>query len=394
VLTDRISSSVYKQGMDFGEINAYRLFESSFPFKVPKYYFGDISNESSNYILILSRIPFAGLSRPDNKGSLRPFQVEGPYGKCRDFELMGDPFEYYSLIMRQLGKVAGRDKLGFAGDPAVCDRLFGTITEVREQCWESIKPGPTGENPTSLLPKIEFAIKFISETGKIIFPDYVTSESFQTTFRNVLMTVSAYDAEIRYWKNIDTNYYSMVHQNLNVDNAYFWKDENGKLDCGVLDFGGFGRNCIGHAVWWVLMAADFDIIKRLPGLMHMLASTYAEYGGPKVNPEILELMVLMTAMNNCVFMMGTISNCLRQCPPSTWSEITDPRDERIWGYIDGKGTLRTTMRALVNQVRIIGELNGEASVERWIRDIWVNHLKLPKKSKDVIWGIGAKKAES
>ncbi|CAE7342362.1 unnamed protein product [Symbiodinium microadriaticum] len=55
---DRLSSSVLKQPMDFFEINTYRLAETTLPIPTPKFYYGDISNLTSNFILITERVPF------------------------------------------------------------------------------------------------------------------------------------------------------------------------------------------------------------------------------------------------------------------------------------------------------------------------------------------------
>eukprot|EP00913_Durusdinium_trenchii_P023581 g22156.t1 len=77
---DRLSSSVLKQPMDFCEINTYRLVETKLPTPTPK-----------------------------KKGQIKPFEVEGPYDKCKDYELNGDPKEYYTLIMEveSSGSAAG-----------------------------------------------------------------------------------------------------------------------------------------------------------------------------------------------------------------------------------------------------------------------------------------------
>ena len=80
--------------MDFYEINAYRLIEASMPIKIPKFYFGDISNESSNFILITERVPFTGMP------PLKPFEIEGPYVKCKDFEMNGTDKDHYCLLMQ------------------------------------------------------------------------------------------------------------------------------------------------------------------------------------------------------------------------------------------------------------------------------------------------------
>ncbi|CAK9112003.1 unnamed protein product [Durusdinium trenchii] len=82
---DRMSSSVNKQPMDFYEVNCYRILESTMPVKLPKFYFGDISNESSNFILITERVQFAGMP------PLPPMMIEGPYEKCKDFDASQRP---------------------------------------------------------------------------------------------------------------------------------------------------------------------------------------------------------------------------------------------------------------------------------------------------------------
>ena len=62
--SDRLSSSVNKQPMEFYELNSSRLLEASLPVKIPKYYFADISNETSNWILITESVSFHDPKRP------------------------------------------------------------------------------------------------------------------------------------------------------------------------------------------------------------------------------------------------------------------------------------------------------------------------------------------
>merc|ERR1719399_1850421 len=56
--TDRLSSSVNKQPAELYEVNAYRMLEAYLPMRTPRFYFGDISNETSNWIIITERIDF------------------------------------------------------------------------------------------------------------------------------------------------------------------------------------------------------------------------------------------------------------------------------------------------------------------------------------------------
>ena len=38
-----------------------RLAETKLPTQTPKFYYGDISNETTNYIIITERVPFVGM---------------------------------------------------------------------------------------------------------------------------------------------------------------------------------------------------------------------------------------------------------------------------------------------------------------------------------------------
>ena len=105
----------------------------------------------------------------------------------------------------------------------------------------------------------------------------------------------------------DPDYVALSHANLNVDNAYYWRDEAstfpetlvmlghicilclwrtnknprwqevelgiqpfgsvlspqaGKLTCGVLDWGGFGASCLGHKLWWYFNCSEFEMLKE------------------------------------------------------------------------------------------------------------------------------------
>ena len=37
----------------------------------------------------------------------------------------------------------------------------------------------------------------------------------------------------------DPDYIAYAHPNLNIDNAYWWRDDKGVLDAGLIDWSGF-----------------------------------------------------------------------------------------------------------------------------------------------------------
>eukprot|EP00439_Symbiodinium_sp_Y106_P035832 s775_g4.t1 len=286
---DRLSSSVLKQPMDFLEINTYRVAETYLPMRTPKFYFGDISNETSNYILITERIPFAELEGRAKGEALRPYEIEGPYDKCKDYELHGSGKEYYTLIMKMSAKLAAADKSFRMGSKSFLASNFGAPPVSTSPADFGVNFfGPSGDSAQATMQKLKIGIRFFSKTASMMFPDYVRSDAYIEKFTRTMMTFQAYAREIDYWKHLDHDFIALGHANLNVDNAYFWRDEHGKLDCGVLDWGGFGSACVGHKLYWYINCAEWDNNRdNLRFYVETFVETYHAEGGPKIDPVTL-----------------------------------------------------------------------------------------------------------
>lgn len=385
--TDRLSSSVYKQPMDLCEINTYRLFEAALPMKTPKYYYADISNETSNFILITERIPYAEIS--SRKPQLQPFEIEGPYDKCKDFQLRAAAKEYYVLLMQMTGRIAGVHKAGrFGSEEAVGINLTKPPAGPENPAAFGFNPlGCSGEAPESYRRKLDTAVKFFGETAKVVFPPYAPEEAFQDKFTKTLLTWNAYQGEIEYFKVLSPDYVALGHNNLNVDNAYFWRDEQGRLDCGVIDWGGFGVLNLGHKIYWILNCSDFEHIQaNLEAYLEAFVAAYHEYGGPLLDVKLVRLHIFLTAIANLSQMIGAIPNCFSMCAAKEWETIRDRQDPRIADNINGKSTLRSTLRQVDNGLRLLEELKADEVLEGWIQDVWIGQFKQERKPDSFIFG--------
>lgn len=376
--SDRFSSSVYKQPMDFMELNTYRLLESALPFATPRFYYGDISNETTNFILITERVPFA--EHQGRKARMAPYEVEGPFDKCKDFNLRQPHKEYYLVMLQKQALISAKWKLGgmppaIYSDPSADPAAYG-VSPVRA----------TGENPGACSPKLDSAIKFMSETAKAVFPDFVKDEAFKQKFKDTMMKINAYTAELNYFKNADSEYCALGHQNLNVDNAYFWRDENNVLDCGVFDFGGFASSNLPHKIWWMLNMAEFENVKEnMDEYIDAFTKMYHEYGGPMLDRELCRITVLVTALQNCMIMVAALPNALKQCPTKEWTTIKDRHDPRIADNVDNKSTLRTNIHVLNVTVRVLEEMEADKVMDEWIRDVWVGKYGQVEKTENMIY---------
>jgi len=388
--SDRISSSVYKQPMDLHEINTYRLMEAAFPMKTPKFYYGDISNETSNFILITARIPYAEMGMEPGKMQLKPFDVEGPYDKCKDaLQLRGPPEDYYTLLMEVAAKIAGLHKAGkMVSEDVLKASLRGVPADpANPAAWGLNPKAPTGEPPATLQSRLNLALKFVTETAKAVFPEYVTTQAWQDKFTNTMMTWSAYSNEIQYWLHSDLSYVSLGHNNLNSDNAYFWRDDKGKLDCGVIDWGGFGEGPLGHKMWWTFNCADFDQFRQhLSRYVDTFISTYCASGGPSLDKELFREHVLISTLPNMMFMVRAVPDCMKMCPLKEWATITDRKDPRIANNVNGKSTLRTTIHVLTNTIRVLEEMGTDRVLDRFIQDVYVRKWNCTPKTHEMIFG--------
>merc|ERR1712176_105714 len=104
----------------------------------------------------------------------------------------------------------------------------------------------------------------------------------------------------------------------------------------------------------MLNMAEFDQIKdNFDAYLDAFIRMYQEYGGPPISKESVELMTIITALQNCMIMIAAIPNSLKMCPPKEWSTIKDRHDPRIAGNIDNKSTLRSMVHVLDVTFRVL-----------------------------------------
>jgi len=347
--SDRIAQSVMGfQGGELGEINVSRLLESRLPFRIPKYYFGDFSNETTNWILITERIPFNSFS----KEKLEPFDVEPPYEKMMDWNLRGPPQEYYDLLMLAGGKMAGMYKAGQLGRISAIDKTFGNDSLRPKDQW-GMQKGSTGLQASEFQAKIKMGVEFIMAVAKAIFDEDLTTPSIVETYKNILSIVNAYKMEILYYSNMDADYVSCLHGNLNVDNTFWWRDEDGKLDVGLLDLN-TGVGSLGVKLWWSLYGCEPEfLVEHCDRLLELFIKAYQENGGPSLDFKKLKMHFILAAMDQGVGLLGAVPQIYRMCKKKTFEDIKSRRDPRIAENIDGKNTLRLYCGGFVMMMTLI-----------------------------------------
>eukprot|EP00930_Biecheleria_cincta_P082590 TRINITY_DN722_c0_g1_i4.p1 TRINITY_DN722_c0_g1~~TRINITY_DN722_c0_g1_i4.p1 ORF type:complete len:617 (-),score=122.63 TRINITY_DN722_c0_g1_i4:128-1978(-) len=393
---DRLSSSVNKQPAELYEINAYRYLEATLPMKTPRFYFGDICNETSNWILITERIDFHdfegnnfGKPTGEHPPPLPAYEIEGPYDKCIDSgNLRGDHMEYYLLMTRVGAKMAGLAKSGQMGSQELLSKSFRSHPDIKNPAVWGMNPQAASGQPIKQQDNIvNMSIDMMSDWAKQVFPPYVTSDAFKKKFKKTMNTMNAYVAEINYWMHMNEDYVALGHMNLNVDNAYFWRTPEGKLDCGVFDWGGMGTSSYGNKLWWFYYCADYEVLDKGMGkLCETFCEDYKASGGPQLDAKELEMMVIIAGLNQMPGLMAAVPQIIKMCPKKNWPEIKDRYDPRIALNVDDKSTLRTYLHCMNNIVRIIEEKNGAEVLESFVKDIYVGRMNQTAKTDAMING--------
>src|SRR5690606_29506218 len=72
---------------------------------------------------------------------------------------------------------------------------------------------------------------------------------------------------------------ALCHWNANVDNAWFWRNSEGALDCGLMDWGNVSQMNVAMALWGCLSAAETDLWnEHLPELLDLFVREFANRG--------------------------------------------------------------------------------------------------------------------
>ncbi len=131
-----------------------------------------------------------------------------------------------------------------------------------------------------------------AETYPGLLPANVRSPAFLTRFRRELPRLSA--AESAVWSRLrqQRDFVALCHWNANVDNAWFWRDAGGTLQCGLMDWGCAGRMHVAMAVWGAMCSAETDVWDRhLDELLSHFAAEFHASGGAELDVDVLRTSV-------------------------------------------------------------------------------------------------------
>jgi hypothetical protein len=289
-----------------GEIEMGRLSrERQLPVTTTQYYFGDYSSYTGNYILITERVPFG----------VDP--VEPAYRKGYDHEVPNVE-EHYEVLTRSLARLVAAHKRGDLGHDL-------------EEIFPFGKAAPDFAPISDSEPRLDRLINFIGSVAPQLFSSEVTQPEFLKAWReDVLFGLEHKDKLLAYLlSNVD--YTGLCHINLNIDNAWFWRDEKGQLQAGILDWGGAGQASIAQALSGMLMMPEphkhITLVKRV---IDIFIEECAIQGGPQIDRDELYFQYKASIYSTALFMFVTIlSDALDYFPDEYFSAMESRMDPRL-----------------------------------------------------------------
>lgn len=278
-----------------------------FPITVPKCYFADYDPATISGLLITERIAYGS-------GGIEPCPE-----KCMDYRL-ADPLPYYQALTLDMARLAGAHKAGRLGDDLPGRFPFDP---------DVIDPGSRiPYSPEALHQKLEKLCAFVAEVPQL-FPGGL-AETVETFIAEAPMVLDL-ELDIRRFLNQRSEMIALCHWNMNLDNAWFWRGEDGTLQAGLLDWGSVGQMNVAQAFFGMTCAAEPDfLIAHLRDLIELFVAEYSASGGPAIDADEMILMVkLSIAVLGVAWMLDAPSLVAQEVPD--YALIKDRKDPRLTG---------------------------------------------------------------
>jgi len=328
------------------EILFNQYVNASLPFRTPKFYFGDMSCRTSNFVLISESLTLASSSTRGKRQEA--FQFEAAPLKGMDSTL-NDAIAKYYAIWRTNAIMAAWCHSGKLGEqfPALLEKpppqqAFSAVPEKKFR------------------PKWEEARDFILNVGTGCFPEDIATEGYMAQLEAEAVAVAkSLSCFNDYLKGIDSGF-GLIHVNCQVDNAFFWVDEFGRTDCGLLDFAGMLKLSWFAPTLGVNLkpaSAEFRAF-HLESASRLFVDTLAEFGGPALDVEGFIRTVRITEFRNVITAMSSVSSGLfggiyESMPRDKWCQ-TITLGDAMW--------LKEDVSTMMLRSRVVGLSLG---VQAW-----------------------------
>jgi len=266
----------------------------SFPINVPAAYFADYHHESKTGLLITQRIAFGAEG------------IEAHRGKCLDHDLV-DPLSYYQTIIRALARIAAAHKSGRLSPDIAARFPYDPLAAAAEN--------PISYDERQMRDLVAQYADFAAECPQLL-PAHIVTSAFIGKLEHEVCRYLEHEATIKRFLQSNADLIALCHWNAQIDNAWFWRDSSGALQCGLMDWGHVNQMNVAFSLWGCLSGADQEIWDRhLEELLALFADEFHRHGGPRIAvPELKLHLQLYSAIMGLSYFMASPSRILFRLP--------------------------------------------------------------------------------
>lgn len=336
---------------DEGEIMFNRVLSAAVPLKVPKYYFGDISRKNTNCCLICEKLDFA--KEWKSLDEFAPFEIFPMCDKNKDYNIPDKGRSMYPALGTAMGKLVGAYHSGKMGSKERLARLFyGASEDVAGRLSEGWPPAwlqsPSPETLQFLEAQSEqnvqlmqgmclVACDFMLNVCPGLFPTELKDRQYLKQFLKQVSHVAQYQTEIDAYMGSCADCFSLVHGNLQIDNAFFYKNEKGEVEAGLLDWGGVSHSNAVNAMVRNWIAAEPEVMDDVDEqILDRFIQACQASGGPKLDKSKVLYMARLTQATFGFAMATHLSQIYKLYPKAdpVWKDIKDRWDSRVEGVFN------------------------------------------------------------
>jgi len=311
---------------DGPEMDFMRILSAAAPCRSPKYYFGDICLKTGVALLITER-----LEVPAHTSDFGPYEYEPfPY-KSVDY-LLDEPLQYYEAMTRNIAELAAWGKIG---------KLGGNIEEVF----------PPPQHPAAYSlgteKRVETYMAFLADHARCLVPATMRTAQVRESMKTVLGEVERAQKAILDTLFAQRAYCGFTHQNMNTDNATFWRDADGRVHSGFIDWGRFKKDNFARALSNGYMCTDLceTLQQHDEHLIRTYIAAFNAAAEGKATPLDFDVMWKQYLLSWLLLGLSAV-DMPRQicylCGPNTaleqWATIRDYKDARVFNmpqYMNG-----------------------------------------------------------
>jgi len=230
-------------------------------------------------------------------------------------------------------------------------------------------PGPTAH----------YARHFIDTVAPHIFPSAMLDEAWLDKFVQQLTVISRFSGSIQRFAYSDFRYVALLNMNANSDNAFFWKNETGTIEAGLLDWAATGKMSFAQAFHGMFtsslghMVADYE-----DRFVDEFLKAYRETGAPDIDPEEFRLKLRVSTCSQVIAMLGMAG--IWKSRENDWKRLRSYNDPLLKANYSFNDKFLTSMfYSHVELLRKRSEMNGgltQLSVLRSMANFLWNFISL------------------